>query len=98
MGNVGQWNELANQHHNSRILRGQFPHYAALKGEFRFQYKLGSNERVWKLQKNEPLLTFMYQLVLEISEFEIIFPPHKDTTILLTSNLIPIKKKLSMMS
>ena len=32
---------------------------SCLKGEFRILYKVGSNERAWKIQKNETPLTFM---------------------------------------
>ena len=69
-----------------------------LEGEFRAQYKLGSNERAWKIQKNEPSLTFMCQLVLEISQFKVIFPPHKDGAIFMILSLVPMKKKSSMTS
>ena len=37
-----------------------------VKGEFRVQHKLGSNERALNFQKNEPSLTFIHRLVLEI--------------------------------
>ena len=64
-----------------------------LKGEFRVQYKLGSNERSLKVQKNEPSLTFMCQLVLEILQFKVIFPPHMGAAIFIILSLIPIIKK-----
>ena len=60
-----------------------------LKGEFWTQYKLGSNERAWKIQKNKPSLTFMCQLFPGISQFEVIFPPDKDATIFMILSLIP---------
>ena len=40
----------------------------------------------------------MYQLVHEISQFKVIFPPHKDAAIFLILSLVPIKKKSSMTS
>ena len=70
----------------------------SFKGEFWVQYKLGSNERAWKIKKNEPSLTFMRQLVIEISQFKVIFPPHKDIAIVLILSCTPIKKKSGMMS
>ena len=33
--------------------------------------KFSSNERAWKMQKNEPSLTSMRQMVLEISHFKV---------------------------
>ena len=69
-----------------------------LKGEFRAQDKLGSNERARKMQKNEPSLTFMCQLVLEISQFKVIFSLHKDAAIFMILSLVHIKKKSSMTS
>ena len=68
------------------------------KGEFRAQYKLGANERAGKIQKNEPSLTFMCQLVLEISQFKVIFPPHKGAAIFMILSLVPIKRKSNMTS
>ena len=63
-----------------------------LKGELRVQYKLGSNERAWKIQKNEPSLTFMCQLVFEISQFKVqIFPSHKYAAIFLILSLVLLK-------
>ena len=78
----------------------QFNHecHYPFKGEFRAQYKLGSNERAWKIQKNEPSLTFMCQLVLEISQFKVIFSPHKDAAIFMILSLVPIKRKWNMTS
>ena len=69
-----------------------------IKGEFRAQDKLGPNQRASQIQKNEPSLTFMCQLVLEILQFKVIFPPHKDTAIFIILNLVPIKRKSSMTS
>ena len=69
-----------------------FENLIPLKGEFRVQYKLGSNERARKIQKNEPSLTFMCQLVHEISQFKVILPPDKDAAIFLILSLVPIKK------
>ena len=72
--------------------------FTTVKGEFQAQYKLGSNERAWKIQKNELSLIFMCQLVLEISQFKVIFPPHKDAAIFMILSLVPIKRKSSMTS
>ena len=56
-----------------------------IKGEFRVQYKLGSNARALNFQKNEPSLTFICQLVLEISRFKV---KNMDVAIFLISSLI----------
>ena len=42
-----------------------------LKGQVRSKNKLRSNERAWKMQNNEPSLTSMHQMVLEISHFNV---------------------------
>ena len=57
----------------------------SLKGEFRVQHKLGSNERVLNFQKNESSLTFIRQLVLEISRLKV---KNMDVAIFLISSLI----------
>ena len=56
-----------------------------IKGEFRVQHKLGSNERALNFQKNEPSLTFIRQLVLEISRLKV---KNMDVAIFLISSLI----------
>ena len=56
-----------------------------IKGECRVQHKLGSNERALNFQKNEPLLTFIRQLVLEISRLKV---KNMDIAIFLISSLI----------
>ena len=56
-----------------------------LKGEFRAQHKLGSNEGALNFQKNEPSLTFICQLVLEISRLKV---KNMDVAIFLISSLI----------
>ena len=43
-----------------------------IKGKLQSKHKLSSNKRVWKMQKkNEPSLTSMRQMVLEISHFRV---------------------------
>ena len=56
-----------------------------LKGEFRVQHKLGSNERALNFQKNAPSLTFIRQLVLEISRLKV---KNMDVAIFLILSLI----------
>ena len=56
-----------------------------IKGEFRDQHKLGSNERALNFQKKQPSLTFIRQLVLEISRLKV---KNMDVAIFLISSLI----------
>ena len=44
-----------------------------IKGKLRSKNKLSSNERAWKTPKNEPSLTSMRQMVLEISHPKALF-------------------------
>ena len=44
---------------------------ADLKEEVRSKYKLGSNERAYKMQNNKPSLTSMCHMVLEVSHLEV---------------------------
>ena len=43
----------------------------AVKGHLRSKKQLSSNERAWKMQKNEPSTTSMRQMVLEIFHFKV---------------------------
>ena len=45
--------------------------YEHFKGQVRSKDKLNSNERALKMQNNEPSLTSMSQMVLEISHFKV---------------------------
>ena len=42
-----------------------------IKGNLWSKTKLNSNERAWKMQKNEPSLTSMGQMVLKIFYFKV---------------------------
>ena len=66
-----------------------------VKGEFRVQHKLGSNERASNFQKNEPSLTFIRQLLLEISRLKV---KNMDVAIFLISSLIFVQMRTSMTS
>ena len=53
-----------------------------LKGNLRSKKKLSSNERAWKMQNNEPSLTSMRQMVLEIFHFKVRNLSNMDVAIL----------------
>ena len=45
--------------------------FRGFKGDLRSKIKLSSNERPYKMQRNEPSLTSMRQMVLEIFHFKV---------------------------
>ena len=45
--------------------------FQSVKGQFHSKNKLNSNERARKMQKNEPSLTSIRQMVLEISHSKV---------------------------
>ena len=62
--------------------------FERIKGQVRSKNKLSSNERAGKMQNNEPSLTSVRQMVLEISHFKVRNLRMMDVAILKVSSLI----------
>ena len=52
------------------IYVSQISFESEVKGKLWLKKKFSSNERAWEMQKNEPLMTSMRQVVLEVSHFK----------------------------